>query len=92
MTENPSSPEIKEPVREVRGARKGPGHAAGLIAGIVAIIFINATGKGDFISNRYITGFIVGGGAYFIVSLLVDIMAGTVKGKPGSGSGTGLDI
>jgi hypothetical protein len=88
MDEDQKSTETREPVREVRGARKGPGHVAGLIVGILAIFIINAAGKGDFISNRYITGLIVGGGTYFIVSFFVDVLAGAMKGNPGGGSGT----
>jgi hypothetical protein len=53
---------------------KGPGHVAGIVAGILAVIVINALGKGDAIGGRFITGFIVGGGTYFVVALLVDLL------------------
>lgn len=54
---------------------KGPGHIAGTVAAISAIIIVNAMGMGDFLAGRFVTGFVVGGGTYFLIALLVDAVA-----------------
>jgi hypothetical protein len=54
-----------------RGQSKNPpGHAAAMIAGLVALLIVNFLGLGDALGGRAMTGFVVGGVVYFIVALI----------------------
>jgi hypothetical protein len=80
MSPDANEPEIKQPEGNAP-AGKGPGHIAGIVAGFLALIILNMAGKGDFIANRLVTGFVVGGGVYFIVALLVDVLTAAGRGR-----------
>ncbi|MGH9776968.1 MAG: hypothetical protein ACRD5I_01005 [Candidatus Acidiferrales bacterium] len=45
---------------------------AGLTAAALALVVLNLLGLGAFFQGRFITGLIVGGGAYYLVSVIVN--------------------
>jgi len=45
---------------------------AGLAAAALALVALNLLGLGAFFQGRFVTGLVVGGGAYYLVSVIVN--------------------
>ena len=45
---------------------------AGLAAAVLALVVLNLLGFGAFFQGRFITGLLVGGGTYYLVSVIVN--------------------
>ncbi len=45
---------------------------AGLAAAALALVVLNLLGHGAFFQGRFVTGLVVGGGAYYLVSVIVN--------------------
>lgn len=57
------------------GGQSMAGRVAGWVAGAVALIVVNVIGQGAFIADSvFWTGFVVGGGTFLIVSVIVDLV------------------
>jgi len=47
---------------------------AGLAAAALALVVLNLLGFGAFFQGRFLTGLLVGGGAYYLVSIIVNAL------------------
>lgn len=47
---------------------------AGLMAAALVLIALNLLGLGAFFQGRFVTGLVVGGGAYYLVSVIVNAL------------------
>ncbi len=45
---------------------------AGLAAAALTLVALNLLGFGAFFQGRFVTGLVVGGGAYYLVSVIVN--------------------
>jgi hypothetical protein len=47
---------------------------AGLAAAMLALVALNLLGLGAFFQGRFVTGFLVGGGTYYLVAVIVNAL------------------
>lgn len=47
---------------------------AGLAAAALALVTLNLLGLGAFFQGRFLTGLVVGGGTYYLVSVIVNAL------------------
>jgi hypothetical protein len=68
--EEPKKNEQPQPPATPASPAKSSNSVAGTIAAFVVLLVVNMLGMGEIIGgNRFLTGFVIGGGTYFIVSL-----------------------
>lgn len=47
---------------------------AGIAAAAVALVVLNLLGHGAFLQGRFVTGLVVGGGAYYLAGVIVNAL------------------